>query len=462
MTSPPTSPTPLPSLSPDASPLETWLSQQPETHIKLGLDRMHHALALLGNPHLTVPVIHVAGTNGKGSTAKLLQGLLMASGLTVGLYTSPHLSCITERFLLNHTCAPSHDLDQYVHIIQKKLGPLPKEEQPTYFERLTLLAFTYYATVQPDVLILETGLGGRFDATNVCPTPLLSIITHIGLDHTDLLGETFAQIAREKAGIIKELCPVIQGAQSDESIVKVIESTATKLNAPVVVVPSGLYRIKALPATVDISTGLLPSPSSQFTETTTGNTLITSPKPLPTYQTENIATAITAFQTLVQHNAFPQLSNLSESETNTITKAGLASFCWPARFEWFSEQRTVLDGSHNADGFQWLAQNLRDYFPDTPIQWIISLQARKPLEPLLDMLALFNDHTKQVLWTNGPTDSPFAFHPLPNNSPKHWRLASSPEEAFEQSTPETFKGITVITGSLHTAGKLRPFLIKTS
>ena len=173
---------------------------------KPGLENTLRLMAHVGNPHEKLRAIHVAGTNGKGSTSHLIAAVLQAAGYKVGLYTSPHLVSLTERIRINGVPIPEHEVAQFI----EKNKAFLDETQPSFFETMTAMAFAYFVAQEVDFAVVEVGLGGRLDSTNVL-TPILSVITNIGLDHTEFLGNTLAKIAREKAGIIKPGVPCVIG-----------------------------------------------------------------------------------------------------------------------------------------------------------------------------------------------------------------------------------------------------------
>lgn len=203
-----------------------WLYGLQQFGIKLGLEKITTLLDELGNPHEQYPVIHVAGTNGKGSVASFIAAVLQAHGLKTGLYTSPHLKRFSERIKINGEEIPDDDVVGY----SEKLQPRVDAMRATFFEATTAMAMKYFADQRVDVAVLETGLGGRFDATNVV-TPVLSVITSVGLEHQRYLGRTLARIAYEKGGIIKEGVPVVSGVQSARAI-EVLKEIAGYHNSP--------------------------------------------------------------------------------------------------------------------------------------------------------------------------------------------------------------------------------------
>ncbi|MBQ4347722.1 MAG: bifunctional folylpolyglutamate synthase/dihydrofolate synthase, partial [Firmicutes bacterium] len=186
-----------------------YLDSATRNSIKLGLERMEKLLGLLGDPHKELKVIHVAGTNGKGSVCAMLKSIIFAAGYRAGCYTSPHLIRYNERFAINSEFISDAEFAQKTEHIKRLCEEnfLPKE-QPTAFEILTALAFWWFSEQKAEYVILETGLGGRFDATNVHEAPLISVITSIGMDHMDYLGESIEKITFEKGGIIKKKHPV--------------------------------------------------------------------------------------------------------------------------------------------------------------------------------------------------------------------------------------------------------------
>ena len=195
----------------------------------LGLERMTKLLDILGNPQDELKVIHVAGTNGKGSTCKFIYSVLQECGYKVGLYTSPFLEIFNERIEFDGNYISDEDLSVYTDRVLAAVKQMTDAglQSPTEFEVITAIAFLYFKEKKTDYVVLEVGLGGRGDSTNVCKKPLISVITSISYDHTDRLGNTLAEIASEKAGIIKDGCPVVTSAEADEALA-VIEQAAAE------------------------------------------------------------------------------------------------------------------------------------------------------------------------------------------------------------------------------------------
>ena len=198
----------------------------------LGLERMNELMALLGNPQDKLKVLHVAGTNGKGSVCRYLYSVLQENGYRTGLYTSPFLEVFNERIELNGAYISDADLTEYTDRVLKQVQRMVDagKQSPTEFEVITAIALLYFYEKGADYVVLEVGLGGRGDSTNVCKAPLISVITSISYDHTDRLGDTLAKIAWEKSGIIKDGCPVVTSAKAPEAL-EVIERTAAEHHA---------------------------------------------------------------------------------------------------------------------------------------------------------------------------------------------------------------------------------------
>ena len=321
-----------------------------------GLERMEWLLEKLGHPERGMNFVHVAGTNGKGSTTAFIHGILKAAGYLVGMYTSPYLEAFTNRI-----GADGHDIteEQLVSLVQR-LKPLLDEVNSgelgpiTQFEVTTVLALVYYHEIKADLVAWEVGLGGRLDATNVV-NPLVSVITNIGLDHTEVLGETLAKIAAEKAGIIKPRVPVITAVEEDESW-QVISRQAETLDAPVWRLGLNFhYQRRSFSLAEQIfdysdREGEMPGLSVSL---------------LGEHQCRNAATAIAAVR---------QLERRGITIPADAYARGLAGTRWPGRLEIMSEQPLVLvDGAHNPHGTRVLRQALQDYFSGRKIVMVLGI-----------------------------------------------------------------------------------------
>ncbi len=331
---------------------------------KFDLGRMVAFLKLLGDPHQKYPVIHIAGTKGKGSTAALIASSLTHAGYKVGLYTSPHLEEYTERIQVNGQPLPPGELVDLVDSIKPVVAQV---ERLTTFEITTALGFLYFAQQKVDVTVLEVGLGGRLDATNVVD-PLVSVITSLSMDHMAVLGDTLAKIAYEKAGIIKPGRPVVMAPQSDDAR-QVIEQVAAERGSLLVAVGKA-YQFAA-------GAHGLQGQSFQVWKTGAEPVALSIPL-LGLHQVENAATAYAALQV-----AREQGLRLSEADI----RKGFANVSWPARFELLRlDPPVVVDSAHNLDSALRLRQTLDDYLPDRPVILIFGASEDKDIEGMLTQL----------------------------------------------------------------------------
>ncbi|MDA3834905.1 MAG: bifunctional folylpolyglutamate synthase/dihydrofolate synthase [Spirochaetales bacterium] len=320
---------------------ETWqyLDDLQFHKIKLGLDSMNTFLAKVGNPHLALPCVHVGGTNGKGSVSMNMLTILAGAGYRVGLFTSPHLSSVRERFRIGHDYISEEKFAQLGSRIRQVLG----DEPITYFEFTTALAMLWFAQEKVDLAIFEVGLGGRLDATNVI-TPLVSIITNVSMDHEAYLGDTLLQVAGEKAGIIKNR-PVVTGAAPDESLL-VVEDTCKAKNVPLYLCgrdfscepgDNGLWQYRGLSRVIDhLECGMKGA-----------------------YQQGNSGLALAVIELLAPHGF---------SVPDAVIKTYLKKVHWPGRLESITVQHKdgkkrqyLLDGAHNPAGMESLLASLDEY-----------------------------------------------------------------------------------------------------
>ena len=303
---------------------------------KPGLERIGELCRALGNPQDSLKFIHVGGTNGKGSVCSMLSSILMASGLKVGLYTSPYIVEFGERIRINGENIPK---DKLISLVEE-IKPIAEAmtDKPTEFELITAIAFLYYMREGVDIVVLEVGLGGRLDSTNIIKSPLLSIITGISLDHTAILGDTVEAIAFEKAGIIKDGSRVISGCR-DKRADAVISRVAGERGADFAAVDYSQLSIKnsSLDGTVfdyksyrDMKISLLGS-----------------------YQPRNASIVL---------EAISHLRTLGYSISDESVRAGLCSARWRARFEVISNNpRVIFDGAHNPEGIEAATESIKAY-----------------------------------------------------------------------------------------------------
>ena len=303
--------------------------------MKPGLDAIRGTCAALGDPQKSFSAIHIAGTNGKGAVCAMLDAALRASGLRVGRYTSPHLVKLNERFFLDG--APIGD--DALSAAAEKVAKIAPDDL-TFFEALTAVAFLVYADAKVDYAVLETGLGGRLDATNVC-VPELCVITRIGLDHCDWLGDTVEKIASEKAGIIKPHVPVVLGENLPE-VRAVVEARAREVGAPFFYAPD-------VASAADV------------------------PRDFPlggTFNRENAVTALAALKVLGKGDA-----------------SGFADVVWPGRFQ--RVENFIIDGAHNPPAAHALAEALRELNLSEPLTLVAGFCGDKDVGEVLSILAPF-------------------------------------------------------------------------
>ncbi|CAD5920451.1 bifunctional folylpolyglutamate synthase/dihydrofolate synthase [Planktothrix agardhii] len=358
--------------------MEKFLQKYQQFGINLGLERIKNLLKRLGNPHLNVPIIHVAGTNGKGSVCAYLSSILSQAGYRVGRYISPHLVDWTERLSINQQPISQADFLQVLQQVENAI--LPDEVPPTLFEIVTVAAWVYFAQQKVDIAVMEVGLGGRLDATNVCDYPLVSVITSIGLDHQEYLGSTIAEIAFEKAGIIKPNCPVVVGILPPDAQ-QVIQQRATELNAPVTWVKPAVW-VK--------QNGIQQTANYQGLE-----------YPLPllgNIQLINSAIAIATIQILHQ-----QGWKISE---NALIQ-GIEKAQWPGRLQWITwkQHRLLIDGAHNPAA----AVALREYVDSlevSSISWVMGMLSTKDHTNIFKALLRPSDQLYLVPIPNHPYADP--------------------------------------------------------
>ena len=384
---------------------------------KLGLENTFKLATLAGSPQKGLRFIHVAGTNGKGSTCAMLESIYRASGRRVGLFTSPHLVSFRERIQVDRRMIPADDVIRLVAMAQEWLGEFQGLPHPTFFEVVAVLALRYFAEQACDVVIWETGLGGRLDATNIV-TPLASVITNIQLDHEKWLGSTVAQIATEKAGIIKPGVPVFTAAELPDALA-VIRATAEHHRAPLRIVTS---------------TDTAQPPLDKIELPLIGE-----------HQRLNAALAQAVARSL--QGQLP----LSDSALQT----GLETVQWPGRLQQYRApggQLVLLDGAHNPAGAESLRDALQTHFSGRPPTLILGVFQDKDwtaicriLTPLARRIFVVPVHSERA---TPPLDLERACAEL--GLPVEITKCSSLTEALERSKRDEF---VLITGSLHLVGE---------
>jgi dihydrofolate synthase/folylpolyglutamate synthase len=349
----------------------SWLAGLEKFSIRPGLERMEYMMERLDHPERRLKFIHIAGTNGKGSTAAFLQAILRHAGQDIGLFVSPYITSPRERIQYNGEYINTDDLLALIN----KLAPIAEEMKdtevgmPTEFEVITALALLYFATVTyPDIVIWETGIGGRLDSTNIVH-PLACIITNVGFDHMNILGEDLPAIAREKAGIIKSGVPVITGKMPGKAL-EVIEETARARRAAMYRADKEYQAVRARengPEILDF-TGMFGSLNGLE---------------LGLYGAHQVDNAAAALMTLQVLNKYFALYIEEEH-----IRQGLQETKWPGRFEKIGEHPDViLDGAHNPEGVRALAQTIRDYYPGRKVSLVFSALSDKNYAEMALLLA---------------------------------------------------------------------------
>ena len=292
-------------------------------------------MAQVGNPHLHLKAIHVAGTNGKGSTSHLIAAALQAAGYKVGLFTSPHLVSLTERIRINGQPIPEAEVADFIEQNRAFLDEL----QPSFFETMTAMGFAYFVKEQVDIAVVEVGLGGRLDSTNVL-TPILSVITNIGLDHTEFLGNTLTKIAKEKAGIIKPSVPVVIG-ESHPQTMNVFLAKAQECGSEIYFADQCEYLRR---------TRLQVAPECELKGI---------------YQEHNLQTAFVALRAMYNVQFTIYNSQIAEGFAHVCSMTGLRG-----RWETVCEKPlTICDTGHNSHGLQYVARQLKEL--PNPQVWIV-------------------------------------------------------------------------------------------
>ncbi|MGX4601366.1 bifunctional folylpolyglutamate synthase/dihydrofolate synthase [Faecalimicrobium sp. JNUCC 81] len=344
-----------------------------ETHkfgIRLGLDNMSRLLELLGNPQDKVKIIHVAGTNGKGSTCSFITSILKESGYKVGLYTSPFLETFTERIRVNGENIPKEDVARIVTLIREKIEQMVSEgySYPTEFEIVTTMAFYYYCEQEVDFVALEVGLGGRYDATNIIKGSEVSVICSISLDHVNILGDTIPKIAYEKGGIIKENGTAIVYDQSNEAK-DVIKEICKDKNANYIEVKFDDIDIKKSDIYSQVYNATIMGERYEDLEI----------KLIGDHQVNNSILALSVIKYLVD------TKGLEISEENI--RKGLINTKWPGRIEKIKEMPIfIIDGAHNEDGAKSLAKAIDKNFKGKNLTMLIGMLEDKDIDGVLEIL----------------------------------------------------------------------------
>ncbi|HEM2805883.1 bifunctional folylpolyglutamate synthase/dihydrofolate synthase [Streptococcus suis] len=400
--------------------LENWLNTKQGQVFHYKTEKIEYALELLGNPQFTVPVIHVAGTNGKGSTIAFMRQLFQTHGLRVGSFVSPHMVSVHDRICIDSQPISDHDFQRYlqkVHDLEQEVAT--RYEPFRYFEVMVLIMFLYFEAQQPDVALVEVGIGGLLDTTNVV-APALSVITSIGMDHQDLLGSTLREIAEQKAGIIKENVPVVLGPLSPETTV-ICRYIAQDKQASVHQFGQEFTYKAGQFSNTDIDL-------SELVLSLAGH-----------HQEENAAVALQTFllyMTNIQNDIQPQL-----------IQQALAQTSWPGRLELVAQEPKIyLDGAHNVPAIERLVEFIQEQ--EEPVTILFSALRRKDFQEMLELLDEKLPHTALVLTS-------FAYDGALSEENRQGRDYVENYQQFIEDWQSSKQGILIVTGSLYFISEVR-------
>ncbi len=404
-----------------------------------GLDRILTLLDRMGNPQDKLKYIHIAGTNGKGSVCAMLSSVLVSAGYKTGLFISPYITDFRERIQINNTMISRDELISAVENTYPLVEQLQKEGIViTEFEYVNALQFYIHSKAECDVVVLETGLGGLLDCTNVIKSPLCSVITTIGLDHTAVLGDTIEEIAMQKCGILKNNSFAVTSNQ-ESSVMEVIESTTKKLNIPL----SKSEDIKISVKREEINRSIFEYKDIELILNLAG-----------TFQLENAKTALATIEVLRENNIL--------GITDSDIKDGFANAKNPARLELLSENPIVLlDGAHNPNGIEALKKSLNKFLSDKEIICVTGMLADKDIDSALMLLEGVFSEVMTV-----PVNNPRAISSkeLAQRFSHYYDKVTAfdnAETAFDTAYSKAQKEnkSIIVCGSLYLAGEIRPYII---
>ncbi len=408
-------------------------------------------LSLLGNPDQAFSTIHIAGTNGKGSTCAFLASVLNRASYRTGLFISPHLSRINERIQL---CGQEISDEALIRVFEQVRQVSEQMERsgdghPSYFEFLFLMGMVYFREQHADVVIVETGLGGRMDATNALVRPAITVITAIGMDHMQYLGNTIEEIAGEKAGIIKEAVPCVYVADSKEAAA-VISRHAKNENAPAYPLTKDMYRVTVShEGTIDFSTMFRYDEIQQYRTKTYG-----------TYQAENGALSVLALSVLKKTDPIKW-----EKLTEEVIKEGILEMYWPGRMERV-RPHIYLDGAHNDNGIERLTESIRNITGGKPAGLVFAVVNDKDFTDMIRSLSLAAPWDFVYVSEAGgdrKTDAAEIGELFRKNHISNVEVIRDPEEAFlkaslvRHGSEELF-----VCGSLYLIGRIKQLLNRES
>ena len=418
-----------------------YIDETPKFTKKNTLDHTRAFLKRLGDPQEKMKILHVAGTNGKGSVCSFLASMLKAGGKRTGLFTSPHLVKINERFVMDERDVSDEEFLEAFHTVMDCVEEMKEEgyPHPTYFELLFLIGMKLFERAGVEYLVLETGLGGRLDATNSVAHPLVSVITSISLDHTEYLGDTVAAIAGEKAGIIKEGVPVVYDASCPESA-EVIRRRAEELHAPAYPITPKMYKIsKTTKKHIDFSID-----SGYYDD------IRLSISSVAEYQVKNAAEAVTAIRVIDREGAF----------TDEVIRKGVEEMRWQGRIETVLPG-VIIDGAHNEAGVEEFVKTARRLEADYPVTLLFAAVGDKDYRHMIETICQKLRLERVIVTEVGGYRSVDVKVPeelFRQFGAKKVTAIPDVEEAFDEALREQGDGILFCVGSLYLVGNIKSIL----
>lgn len=398
------------------------------------LARMFDLMALLGDPQQAYPSIHIAGTKGKGSVAAHCAAALQAAGVRTGLYTSPHLHDFRERIQVNGVPIPQPD---FIEGMRALLAVAPNLPGLTSYELQTALAFRYFAQAGVDCAVVEVGMGGRLDSTNIL-TPLVSVIANISYDHTAILGDTLALIAGEKGGIIKPGVPVVSAPQEEE-VLQVLRRIAGEKDSELIVIGEQI-QVTRLSASLEGQSFRIRPADGDPLELTT--------RLLGPHQVENAAVAYAALRAAAENGLDIPAEAIRE---------GFASVRWPGRFEVIPGQPVVVfDGAHNRHSARRLAETVQQHFPEHKPVVVFGASEDKDISGMFAELLPLAGSLVLVQAGHPRAADAARLAELASAYPLSVLIAPEPGQALDQARDQAGPdGLVLVTGSLYVVGELR-------
>jgi len=406
-----------------------WLYGLNKKEIKLGLNRVKKLAKALNNPQDNFQTIHIAGTNGKGSTAKLIYTILKEQGYKVGLYTSPHLVNFNERIIINDKEIKNKEIIRLISKIKKV-----NDINATFFEFTTFMAFLYFAEKKVDIAVIETGMGGRLDATNIIK-PLASVITKISLEHEKYLGRTINKIAFEKAGIIKKGIPIITSNKGE--VLKVIKKTCKKKNSKLFTIKN--IKIKKKDSNLQFQKAKFIFNKEEYNIKT---------KLLGEHQLENIATAIMTIRII----------NKKLKISKSSIEKGINNCYWPARLEIIKKSPLIiLDVSHNPNGFKTLRKFIKQYIKSKfkKIILIIGISTDKNKKQMIPKIVKLCNKIILCKAEYRGTDTKELKNIVKEYNKNVYEIENIKEAVYKTLKEANKKDAIIITGSIFVAGEVK-------